>query len=315
MNDVSLPQSQPVATPLSPAAIFLVATVAPGGEATVRDLLTDVTGMGRAVGLRVPGSNLELVVAIGSAAWNRLFTGPRPAQLHEFVELRGDKHVAPATPGDLLFHIRAQTPDACFELAHQIVKRLDGAATVVDEVHGFRYFENRDLIGFVDGTENPSGQQAVAAVTVGAEDAGFAGGSYVHIQRYVHTMADWEALPVDEQERVIGRSKPDDVEMTDDVKPANSHVALNAIKDDDGNALEILRANMPYGQVGDEMGTFFIGYCRTPAITERMLENMFLGSPRGNYDRLLDFSVAVTGSLFFAPSEDFLDALPPTPAL
>jgi putative iron-dependent peroxidase len=303
-----------VTSPLSPAAIFLVATVDAGGEEATRSLLADAAGLRRSVGLRVPGAGLELIVSIGSAAWDRLFTGPRPAQLHPFPPLRGARRQAPSTPGDLLFHIRAMSADACFELAHQLVKRLAGAATVVDEVHGFQYFENRDLIGFVDGTENPSGAKAVAAVTVGAEDPDFAGGSYVHVQRYVHDMTAWEALPVPEQERVIGRTKLEDLEMSEDVKPANSHVALTALEDEDGRSREILRANMPYGRVGDgEMGTYFIGYCRTPAVTERMLENMFLGDPRGNYDRLLDFSVPVTGSAFFTPSADFFEDLPAPP--
>ncbi|AQA25096.1 dyp-type peroxidase family protein [Rhodococcus sp. MTM3W5.2] len=308
------PESQTVASPLSPAAIFLVATVDAEGEALTRSLLADAAGLRRAVGLRVPGSGLELIVSIGSDAWDRLFAGPRPAQLHRFPALRGGKHQAPSTPGDLLFHIRAMSLDACFELAHQIAKRLAGAATVVDEVHGFQYFENRDLIGFVDGTENPSGRGAVAAVTVGDEDPAFAGGSYVHVQKYLHDMSAWEALPVPEQENVIGRTKLEDIEMSADVKPANSHVALTAIEDEDGGSLEILRANMPFGRVGDgEMGTYFIGYCRTPAITERMLANMFLGDPPGNHDRLLDFSVPVTGSAFFTPSADFFDALPGAP--
>ncbi|MGC0362411.1 Dyp-type peroxidase family [Rhodococcus sp. 27YEA15] len=119
---------------------------------------------------------------------------------------------------------------------------------------------------------------------------------------------------VGEQERVIGRSKLDDVEMCEDVKPANAHTALTALADEGGEPREILRANMPYGHVGDErLGTFFVAYCRTPVITERMLANMFLGSPRGNHDRLLDFTTAVTGSLFFAPSEDFLEDLPSAP--
>ncbi|MGW0043713.1 Dyp-type peroxidase [Rhodococcus sp. NPDC003348] len=308
-------ESQTVASPLTPAAIFLVATIDQGGESVTRQVLADAAGLRRSVGLRLPGAGLELIVSIGSAAWDRLFTGPRPAQLHPFPVLRGARHQAPSTPGDLLFHLRAMSMDACFELAHHLIKRLSGAATVVDEVHGFQYFENRDLIGFVDGTENPSGKEAVAAVTVGDEDHAFSGGSYVHVQRYVHDMDAWEALPVPEQENVIGRTKLDDIEMGDDVKPANSHVALNAIKDEEGNSMEILRANMPYGRVGDgEMGTFFIGYCRTPDITERMLENMFLGNPRGNYDRLLDFSTPVTGSAFFTPSADFFDALPAPPA-
>jgi putative iron-dependent peroxidase len=309
-------QSQSVTTPLTPAAIFLVATVNPGGEKTTRALLADVAGLQRSVGLRVPGSGLDVVTSIGSDVWDRLFAGPRPALLRPFTALQGDVHHAPSTPGDLLFHIRAMSMDACFEVARQITKRLHGAATVVDEIHGFQYFENRDLIGFVDGTENPSGRAAIAAVTVGDEDPDFSGGSYVHIQRYIHKMREWEAITVDEQERVIGRTKLEDIEMSKDVMPANSHVALNAIKDEDGNSLEILRANMPYGRLGDdEIGTFFIGYCATPAITERMLENMFLGSPRGNYDRLLDFSTAVTGSMFFTPTTEFFEKLPASPSV
>ncbi|WP_024794236.1 Dyp-type peroxidase [Tomitella biformata] len=302
-------RSQRVAVPLTPAAIFLVATIDDGGEDRVRALLKNVHGMERAVSFRLPSASLDLVTAIGSAAWDRLFDGPRPSLLREFPALRGGVHTAPSTPGDLLFHLRAMSLDACFELAHQILTELAGAVTVAEEVHGFRYLEDRDLIGFVDGTENPTGPGAVAAVTIGSADPTFAGGSYVHTQRYVHNMPAWAAVPVPEQERVIGRSKADDVEMAADVKPANSHVALNALKDEDGADLEILRANMPYGRLGGEMGTFFIGYCATPAITEKMLANMFLGDPVGNHDRLLDFSTAVTGCAFFAPSADFFEAL------
>jgi putative iron-dependent peroxidase len=204
--------------------------------------------------------------------------------------------------------------DVCFELAGRIVKSMKGAITVVDEVHGFRFFDNRDLLGFVDGTENPDEPTAVNATAIGAEDPDFAGSCYVHIQRYVHDMAAWESLSVTEQERVIGRSKLDDIEMPDAVKPVNSHIALNVITDDDGSELKIVRHNMPFGQIGTgEYGTYFIGYTRTPEVTERMLRNMFIGDPEGNTDRILDFSTAVTGGLFFTPTVDFLDDPPPLP--
>lgn len=180
--------------------------------------------------------------------------------------------------------------DVCFELAGRLMETLAGAVTVVDEVHGFNYFDNRDLLGFVDGTENPTGATADNATMIGAEDPDFAGGCYVHIQRYVHDMPAWRALSVDEQQNVIGRTKADDIEMDDDVKPANSHIALNVITDEDGNELKIVRRNMPYGTVGNgEFGTYFIGYSRTPAVTERMLTNMFIGDPPGNTDRILIF--------------------------
>ncbi|MEN4446880.1 Dyp-type peroxidase [Mycobacterium sp. SM3041] len=305
---------QPVLTTLTSAAIFLIATIDEGAEPEVHEALTGLSGLVRAVGFRTPASRLSLVSGISSDAWDRLFSGPRPAGLHPFPELQGPRHHAPSTPGDLLFHIRANAMDVCFELASQILKSLDGAVTVIDEVHGFKFFENRDLLGFVDGTENPDGPDAVVAALVGDDDPEFAGGSYVHVQKYLHDMASWESLSVTEQERVIGRSKLEDIEMADDVKPPNSHLALNVIEDDDGNQLQIVRANMPFGRVGaGEFGTYYIAYSADPAVTERMLRNMFIGDPPGNTDRILDFSTAVTGVLFFTPTVDFLDAPPPLP--
>ena len=309
------PEAQPVLAPLTAAAIFLVLTIDPGGEAVTRDLLTDWAGLQRAVGFRNPGPPLACVAGVGSQAWDRLFAGSRPAELHPFRELTGTVHRAVSTPGDLLFHVRHERMDLCFEFVSQVMSRLAGAATVVDEVHGFKYFDERDLLGFVDGTENPVGREAGEAALTGDADPGFAGGSYVIVQKYVHDMAAWNALTVEDQENAIGRSKLSDIEMADDVKPANSHVALNTIVGPDGQERSILRANMPFGEVGrGEFGTYYIGYAATPSVTEQMLVNMFIGSPPGNYDRILDFSTAVTGSLFFAPSADFLDDLPDPPS-
>ncbi|MET0900147.1 MAG: Dyp-type peroxidase [Mycobacterium sp.] len=304
---------QPILSPLTPAAIFLVATIDDGGAETVHDALADLSGLVRSVGFRVPSSHLALVTGIGAHAWDRLFTGARPARLHPFVELQGDRHHAPATPGDLLFHIRGESMDVCFELGGRILAAMAGAVTVVDEVHGFRFFEQRDLLGFVDGTENPDGPEAVDAVQI-TDDPDFAGASYVHVQKYTHDMAAWNALTVNEQELVIGRTKLEDIELADDAKPANSHLALNVIADDDGNELQIVRGNMPFGTLGNgESGTYYIAYAADPAVTERMLHNMFIGDPPGNTDRILDFSTAVTGGLFFVPTADFLDDPPPLP--
>jgi porphyrinogen peroxidase len=308
------PVAQPVLTPLTSSAVILVLTIDDGGESVVHNLLADLSGLARTVGFRSPQGGLAVVTGLGSAAWDRLFAGPRPAELHAFQALDGGRHRAVATPGDLLFHIRAATMDLCWELASLVVGRLAGAATVVDEVHGFKYFDERDLLGFVDGTENPSGPTAEAAVTIGPEDPAFAGGSYVIVQKYLHDMAAWDALTVEEQERVIGRAKLSNVEMADDVKPSNSHVALNTIIEPDGTQRQILRENMPFGSLGaGEFGTYFIGYAATPSVTELMLQHMFLGDPPGNYDRILDFSTAVTSTLFFVPAADFLDDPPRLP--
>jgi putative iron-dependent peroxidase len=308
------PLPQPVLAPLTPAAIFLVATIDEGGEEKVHDALPEISGLVRAIGFRDPAKRLSVVTSIGSQAFDRLFSGPRPAELHPFVELDGPRHRAPSTPGDLLFHIRAESLDVCFELAGKLVQAMAGAITVVDEVHGFKFFDNRDLMGFVDGTENPDGPLAVSATQIGDEDPAFAGGCFVHVQKYLHDLGAWNSLSTEEQERVIGRTKLDDIELDDDVKPANSHLALNVIEDDDGNELKIVRHNMPFGEVGKaEFGTYYIGYSRTAEVTERMLRNMFIGDPPGNTDRILDFSTAVTGSLFFTPITDFLDDPPPLP--
>ncbi|MEV5652957.1 Dyp-type peroxidase [Nocardia sp. NPDC052254] len=307
-------EPQPILDPLSRAATFLVVTIDEGGEPAVRDLLADLAGLRRSVGFRVPDAHLTCVTSIGSAAWDRLFAGPKPAELHEFPGYVGARHEAPATPGDLLFHLKSDTPDACFELAMAIGSRLSGAATIVDETVGFRYFEQRDLLGFVDGTENPEGSDAVAAALIGDDDPEFAGGSYVVVQKYLHDLQAWNALTVEEQQLVIGRTKLEDLELSDEDKPANSHVAVNTLIDPDGTERQILRANMPFGSVREgEFGTYYIAYAATPEVTERMLIRMFVGSDQASYDRILDFSTAITGTLLFTPPAGFFDNLPDAP--
>jgi porphyrinogen peroxidase len=317
-KDAPAPVPQPVAGPLTHAAIFLVVTVNSGDDnaTVIRSFCADLSGLLRAVGFRDLEGQLTCVMGIGSDAWDRLFASPRPAELHPFREIREGSRHAVATPGDLLFHIRSRRMDLCFELATQIMERLGSAVSLADEVHGFQYFDNRDLLGFVDGTENPTDQAAVAATVIGAEDPMFAGGSYVIVQKYLHDMAGWNALPTEAQERIIGRTKLADIELDDTVKPTSAHAALTVIEEN-GEEIKIVRANMPFGAVGQgEFGTYFIGYSRSPRTIEQMLTNMFVGRPPGNYDRLLDFSSAVTGNLFFVPSTDFLDAvMPEQPAL
>jgi porphyrinogen peroxidase len=302
-------EPQAVVQPLTRAAIFLVVTINPGSAngAAVRSFCGALAALTRAVGFRDIEANLSCMMGIASEAWDRLFGKPRPAELHPFREIRAGARHAIATPGDLLFHIRAGRMDLCFELATQIMAQLGEAVSPVDEVHGFRYFDDRDLIGFVDGTENPTGQAANDAAYIGAEDQNFTGGSYVIVQKYLHDVAGWNALSTEAQERIIGRTKLNDIELDDAVKPAYAHNALAKVVVD-GKEIKIIRDNMPFGRVAEkEFGTYFIGYARSPRTIEQMLENMFVGRPPGNYDRLLDFSVAKTGNLFFVPSATFLD--------
>ncbi len=303
------PVPQSVTGALTRAAIFLVVTVNPGAasRSAVRSFCGDLPGLMRAVGFRDIEANLSCVMGIGSEAWDRLFGQPKPAELHPFREIKSGLRHAVATAGDLLFHIRAKRMDLCFEMATQIMAALGDAVTAVEEVHGFRYFDDRDLLGFVDGTENPTAQAAIEAAYIGDEDPAFAGGSYVITQKYLHDMAGWNALSTETQERIIGRTKLADIELDDATKPSYAHNALTIIEEG-GREIKILRDNMPFGRVGEkEFGTYFIGYSRSPRTIEQMLENMFVGRPPGNYDRLLDFSVAKTGTLFFVPSATFLD--------
>ena len=305
--------SQPVSSPLTRSAIFLVVTINPGDEnrAAVLSLCADLSALVRAVGFRAPEASLSCIMGFGSNAWERLFGSPRPAELHPFREIRSGPRHAVATPGDLIFHIRAKGMDLCFELAMQIMARLEGAVSNADEVHGFRYFDERDLLGFVDGTENPTGSAVDNAVFIGDEDTAFAGGSYVIVQKYLHNLDAWNKISTEAQEKIIGRTKVSDIELDDSVKPTSAHNALTVIEEN-GREIKILRDNMPFGRPGHgEFGTYFIGYSRLPRTIEQMLENMFIGRPPGNYDRILDFSTAVTGNLFFVPTATFLDNVSP----
>ena len=302
-------QSQPVSSGLTRAAMFLVVMVKDDAKSrdAVRGFCADLASFVRAVAFRDRNAELSCIMGVGSSAWDRLFGAPKPKHLHPFREIRGVHH-AVSTPGDLLLHIRASRMDMCFELASQIMQRLGDAVSIVDEVHGFKYFDDRDLLGFVDGTENPTGEDATAATLIGEEDAPFAGGSYVIVQKYLHDLAKWNAVPVEMQEKMIGRHKLSDIEQKDDEKASYAHNVLTSIVDENGEEQEILRDNMPFGDIQrGEFGTYFIGYAKSPATTEKMLENMFIGLPPGNYDRLLDFSRAVTGTLFFVPSATFLE--------
>jgi porphyrinogen peroxidase len=271
---------QAVTAPITRTAVFLVVTVNPGpkNREAVRSLCHDMSALVRSVGHRVPDGDLSCIVAFGSAAWDSLFGTPRPAELHKFKEIRAGKRHAVSTPGDILFHIRAQTMDLCFELATEVMARLGAAVSAVDEAHGFRFL-----------------------------DPSFRGGSYVITQKYLHDMAAWNALQTEEQEKVIGRTKLTDIELDDSVKPRYAHNAVSKLVEN-GVEVKILRDNMPFGEAGKgEFGTYFIGYSRSPRTTEKMLENMFVGKPPGTYDKLLDYSRAVTGGLFFAPSATFLE--------
>ncbi|KAI1611904.1 hypothetical protein EDD36DRAFT_465752 [Exophiala viscosa] len=308
-------EPQRVDAPLTSSATFLVLSVKLDDDDainTVRSTLASVEGLSKNVSIRDLNASFACTVGIGSDAWDRITRQPRPAELHPFREFHGKKHSAIATPGDLLFHIRAQRRDLCFEFERQLLDSLGDAVSVIDETVGFRYFDVRDLLGFVDGTANPVGPAVTESIVVTEQDdAASAGGSYVVVQKYVHDIAAWRKMSTEQQEKVIGRTKLENVELDDAPDgQQQSHKSLATIEDDQGEEHDILRDNMPFGSPGSkEFGTYFIGYSRKLWVTEKMLCRMFIGEPPGMHDRILDFSRPLTGTTFFAPSATQLASL------
>lgn len=305
-------RTQNIEGPLTLHAVFLVVTVEddPRAAATVREVLSGLEALVKTVGFRAPTARLSCTAGIGARVWDRIAGADRPRELHPFREVSGKRHTAVSTPGDLLFHIRADREDLAFEFERLLLRDLGSSVSVVDEVSGFRYFDSRDLLGFVDGTANPIGPDLPLSAIVGDEDRGFAGGSYAVVQKYLHELDAWQALTTEQQEAVIGRTKADNVELDDAAAHAQkAHKTLATIEDEAGEH-DIVRDNMPFARPGSgEYGTYFIGYSRHLWVIERMLERMFIGDPPGLHDRLLDFSTPATGSAYFVPAPGMLASL------
>lgn len=291
-------------------ALFLTLnrTAQTDADQRIRGLLSRIPQLQQQYQERYPEAALSVVAAIGSSYWDSLVAGERPAQLAAFPALESGGFVAPDTPADLLFHIRSERHDLNFELGRTLLAELKGAAELVEEVHGFRYLDSRDLTGFVDGTENPEGENRAEVAVVGAEDQAFTGGSYIHLQRYVHDLPHWQSEPLKTQEDTLGRTKADNVEYASGDKALTAHTKRTSLKDGEGRSIEILRHSMPYGTM-QQCGLMFASYCRTPDNFRLMLESMIEGDAEGHRDHLLRYTRAVTGQAFFAPSADYLQAM------
>jgi putative iron-dependent peroxidase len=264
-----------------------------------------VINLNNSTNIRFPDSGASCVMGIGYNAWLDLHLPvPIPKELENFLPIIGEKHTAVCSKGDLHFHIRGNDNSACYDMAHAVSDVLEPVAISVEEIHSFRYWDGRSILGFVDGTENPQGQERAFFGLVGDDDPVYKGGSYLFVQKYIHDLSAFEELSVEEQEKVFGRYKSNDIEMPDNIKPSNSHIALANV----GDEFKIIRDNLPFGNIStNEMGTYFIAYASTFSTVKKMLNNMFIGSPKGNYDRLLDFSTPKTGTLFFVPTFDMLE--------
>ncbi len=249
-----------------------------------------------------PEANLTVSVAFTKSFWTKL-DAEMPAELIDFPELGEGDVVAPSTDVDVLLHLHSERHDLHFYVLRKLLSQINEYVTVVDETSGFRYLDSRDMTDFVDGTENPKEavREEVAIVPAGE----FAGGSYVMVQRFIHDLPAWNRLGVSAQEKVIGRTKPDSIEL-DDV-PAASHVGRVDIKEE-GKGLKIVRHSLPYGSASGDHGLLFIAYCNTVHNFKAMLESMY-GVTDGKTDQMLRFTKAVTGAYFFAPSLTMLESL------
>jgi putative iron-dependent peroxidase len=305
-------EPQRIDAPSTQSATFLVLSVTsrPNAFRTIRRTLAGTDSLAKNVSIRDLGASFACTVGIGSNVWDHVTGIACPAELHPFPAVKGAVHTAVSTPGDLLFHIRSERRDLCFEFERQLMDLLGDAVTVVDVTVGFRYFDVRDLLGFVDGTANPVGPAVPFSTLVAEEDVVAAGGSYIVVQKYVHDLKSWQSLKAEQQEAIIGRSKFDNVELDDAASGQRSHKTLATVQDENGDEHEILRDNMPFGSPSSgEFGTYFIGYSRRLWVIERMIQRMFVGEPPGFHDRLLDFSKPLTGTTFFAPSASLLASL------
>ncbi len=275
--------------------------------ATLRQVAAALPSLTSDWARRLDEATLVSAIGFGAAVWRPLFGERKPAELAPFEAIADGPRIAPATPADFFLHIHSARHDANFALARDVRHRLGGAVRRVEEVHGCRNAGGRDLTGFVDGTENPKGEERAEVALVGDEDPVFAGGSYVSVQRYVHDLARWQRLALAEQEATIGRTKAGDEELADDVKPPTAHIARVVIEDE-GRELQVLRHSLPYGNTA-ECGLYFVAYGRSPAPFRRMLERMVRADEAGHFDRLLDYTRAVSGASFFVPSVDILSAV------
>jgi putative iron-dependent peroxidase len=299
-----MPKSDPQSVILpepGESALFLIMRLADAGAAArVADAAARLPALTKKLDKRASRVRLASGVAFGADFWDTVSPGARPRGLRDFRPLEAGARRAPATGGDLLLHVTAKRQDLCFELAQRLRVELGDAVDVLEEVHGFRYLDLRDLTGFIDGTENPTGKARARVALIGEDDKKFAGGSYVFTQRYVHDLAKWDTVAVRDQERVIGRRKRDSKELSKQAKPPTAHISRVVIHED-GEELEILRHSFPYGTTS-EKGLFFIAYTSDLDLPEKMLRRMIGASGDGLHDHLLEYTRAVSGANFFAPS-------------
>jgi len=265
-------------------------------------------GTERSIRQKDPESRLSITIGVSAQAWAQLLPDHEtPIGLVPFEELHDGDRTFPSTPGDLFFMIKSERMDLNFQAAKYLKQSLGGIADLIEDIQGFKYLDNRDMIDFVDGTENPIDVERVEAVLVGDEQHAYSGGSYLTIQRYDDRQEMWDAQTTEHQEKVIGRTKMDNVELDDDAKPEWAHNNKSKVEEA-GEEIAMFRQNRPFGNAM-EHGTMFVGLARSPEVVATSLRQMIIADDNGDYDRLLDFVEAKTGTNYFVPPRAFLEDL------
>ena len=251
---------------------------------------------------RTTTGGVNFVIGFRPELWRDMVPEDAPPGLEGFNrEIKGtDEFVMPATQHDAVVWLSGSAYDVIFDMARSVVHDLAGKASLAEETSSWPYRHDRDLTGFVDGTENPTLLDAPTAALLPEEVPG-AAGTVLLLQKWKHKVAEWEATPVHQQELIMGRTKPDSIELEN--KPADSHVA----RTDQDEFGKIFRRNMPYGKI-DDHGTVFVGFSADQKRLSRMLDSM-AGLVNGTRDALTRFTVPLTGAYYFVPSVESLRRL------
>jgi len=274
----------------------------------IAPILTAIADHARSIQQQDADACLSYTLGFSINGWRRIFnTQAQPLALKEFSAMTDGPRHFPATAGDIFVMIKSARIDLNFQLARAIRNALATAAKLDEDIQAYQYRDGRDMIDFVDGTENPVDQERAAAILVN-DDNNYIGASYLTVQRYVEDLQAWNDISVSKQEQVIGRSKEDDQELRGADKPAYAHTHKSVVRTEAGTEIKMYRQNRSYGNAL-EHGTMFIGFAKSPDTIETSLRQMIIADQAGDYDQLLDFATAVTGNHYFIPPQSFLDSL------
>lgn len=265
----------------------------------------DIKEIKAALSKSLQADKVSIVVSFGKNAWLKLQPAWAPAGLQSFTEINGrEGHQAPSTQGDVFFWVQGTDVGDVFDQAMHIQSEMQSVALLTLDEPGFDYHHSMDLIGFEDGTANPKTDELKRAAALIEDGQPGAGGSIVLSQKWVHDLGKWETVPVHCQEAIVGRTKIENEELEGDAMPIDSHVSRTDLKVD-GVPMKIYRRSYPFGKVS-ENGLLFLAFACELKRFSTQLESMYGFNDAEVIDQILNYSKAVSGSYWFAPSQEDL---------